>query len=162
MQQIRLRTILANDPVFKKWMAKNPLLPERPGPLPWRLYVQREEGGGWAYKDFPLYTDAYNALAKRLSTAHDLALHCNPQAYRPPRLKVGKETTWWPRPSYHKWCPYCRRPVLLVNKRRHPAHPTIKRGEPILMCGICGARWEFIQQTMNNDFESSLVWPIEK
>lgn len=162
MQQIRFAKLIKQDPLFRKWLAKPPRLSVHTGANPWRLFIQRDEDGGWAYRDYPRYNDAYETLAKYLPKVHDMALNCKPQGFPPPRLKHDGERTWWPRPSYHEWCPFCRRPVLIVKRRKHPLMPQLKHSEPIRMCGICGAREEFIKMTMKNEFRSTLQWPIEK
>lgn len=163
MEQIRFAHLLRHDPLFKKWLAKPPEIRGHVAFDPWRLYIQREEGGGWAYKDFREYPDAYRTLAKHISTAYDLALNCKRQAFKPPVIKVkidGKRVkTYWPCPTFHEWCPFCRRPVILRKLRRHPAHPSVKWSDPILMCGICGARAEFIRSEIG-DCRSKIEWPI--
>lgn len=159
MQQIRFVTLLKHDPIYKKWLAKPPTLTGHVAFDPWRLFIQRNEDGGWAYRDFTHYADAYRTLAKLLPEVNDVALNCKRQAFRPPVLKVGGKKTYWPRPEYHEWCPFCRRPVILKKLKRHPLHPKIKWSEPKWMCGICGALAEFIRSEVG-DCRSTLSWPI--
>ena len=163
MEQIRFATLLRYDPTFKKWLAKPPTLRGHVAFDPWRVFIQRDEGGGWAYKDFWGYADAYRTLAKHLSTAHDLALNCKRQAFKPPvvgvKLDGKKLKTYWPRPEFHEWCPFCRRPVLLRKLRRHPVHPKIRWPEARWMCGICGADAKFMQSEIG-ECRSKLLWPI--
>lgn len=164
LEQIRFITLLKHDPLFKKWLAKPPTLVGHVAFDPWRVFIQRDQDGTWAYKDFAEYTDAYRTLAKHVSTAHDLALNCKRQAFKPPIVKIkidGKKIrTYWPRPAYHEWCPFCRRPVIIRKLRRHPAHPNIKWGDPTPLCGICGARAQFMVSEIG-ECRSKILWPIE-
>ena len=159
MDQLTLRQILKKDKFYRKWFARTPRLKfDTPFP-PWRLWIQREPGGKWGFKDFDVYAEAYQALSTILPKCHDAALGCKPQGFNPPVIKVKNTKHWAPMPVYHNWCPHCRRPTIFVKRRRCITNRQIIFTEPTLMCGICGVRKEFLDTTFSN-FRTTLEWPI--
>lgn len=125
--------------MFKAWFMKPPTLTVVHSGMPWRLFVQREEGGPWARGDIPSYAKAFGGVKLRLSDAHDMAIHCKPQRFKPPIVKVAGKRKYNPCPDGHTWCEYCRRPTVF---RYFKKHPNIKM--PInseeKRCTICGSR----------------------
>lgn len=138
--QISFKELL-QDPLFKAWTRKPPQL-QSVAMLshPWFVYVKRE--GRWARKEFVSYAAGFNWLAARIKEGmvQDAAIHCKRQWYSPPRVKVGEKRTFWPMPPNHRWCGFCRRPVVYDTFSKHHAMPKyLATYEP--RCTVCGARY---------------------
>lgn len=154
-KQITLRELL-KDPIYRKWFSKKPRIRVVTQAPPWRLYVQREEGGRWARADIRGYAKAYGAVASKLSEYYDMALHSKPQHFPPPIVRVGKKRYYYPCPPGHRWCTLCRRPTVFKNFRKHHAFPGMALADYEKYCSICGARAAGQKQ-----YRSSLTWPPE-
>jgi hypothetical protein len=156
MEQIRLRTLLKEDEIFREWFKRPPTIEGLSTTPPWRLYIQAEEGGRWARGDLRTYAKAYAEVNSRLRDAWDMTIHCKSRLFKPPVIKKGKATFWLPTPEGHDWCCYCRRAVVF---RTFTHHPAIKYGcDPeILRCTICGARQISMPRT-----NSILPWPAKQ
>lgn len=156
---------LLEDPQYKAFFCKIPVLPESPSiKPPWRLFIQLKGDKRWRIKDFDTYPEAFNFLKKKLKAGvvHDAAIHCRRFSYPPPvvmkrirgkyvRGSDGKErpatkrADWKPKLpddlERHDWCPWCRRPTVFKYYTRH--HALQKIGLPIdpsvARCNICGA-----------------------
>ena len=154
--QVRLRTLLKEDELYRRWFMKIPTLTvlQREGATPWRLFVQREEDGPWSRVDLRTYNRAYAEARVRLPEVWDMAIHCRPQAFRPPIVKLGKLRSWLPVPLGHRWCVYCRRGTTFAYFTHHHNMKYDVNPEE-LRCRICGAR----AQGMKN-FEAMLAWPL--
>lgn len=168
MTSLEMITIqeLLRDKQYREYFLKAPKLPEhynRPGMLPWKLYIQKPGETIWRAKRFSTYRDAFEALKKLMKsgTVGNAAINCPPLAFIPPvrnvRLKgvIDKQTkkqaiqtiVWKPRiesdMADHLWCGHCRRPsifrVAAVNINRKDAKYILPVGEPALRCSICGA-----------------------
>lgn len=141
--QISFKELL-QDPLFKQWTMKPPKLqPLWYSHNPWYVYVRRE--GRWARKEFPSYATAFNWLVMRLKggKVEDAAIHCKRHWYSPPLIKAEGKRTYWPMPPDHRWCGFCRRPVVYNTFTRHHAMPPYSATyEP--RCTICGARQTMI------------------
>lgn len=164
MQQIRFAQLLKHDPLFRKWLARTPPLPEHTPFTPWRLFIQRNADGLWAYKEYSEYTEAYRTLAQYLPKVHDLALSCKRTGFKPPvvRARLADDQVrkvFWPMPTSHEWCCFCRRPVIMMKLRQHRLHPKYRWEDPQWMCGICGARKDFIIHEIG-EIRSPLEWPL--
>lgn len=154
MQQMRLRTLLKEEPIFLAWFMKPPTITNFHAGPPWRLYVQKTQGGPWARGDLPSYVKAYTQVKLRLPEAWDLAIHSKGQHFKPPTVQKGTKKYWLPMPEGHAWCSLCRRPVVFKTFTKHPAlkygcDPTFPR------CSICG-----MQQGSMRRFPSPLSWPV--
>jgi len=155
VEQITLRELL-RDPIYRKWLAKKPKIRVVHSTPPWRLYVQKEQGGKWARVDIPGYAKAYGAVSSKLSEYYDMALSCKPQAFRPPIVRVGKKRYYYPSPPGHRWCGYCRRPTIFKRFTKHHAHKGRILPDYEVYCSICGARGAGQKQ-----YKSTLTWPPE-
>lgn len=157
MEQVRLYDLLKYDKFFRKWLGKEPKLTvyQAPTAKPWRLFIQEEKGGSWKRGDTQSFGKALRLLTLKLPEVHDLALHCKPQGFNPPRLKLGKEKFWLPGPTDHRWCIYCRRYTLFDYFNRHPNMIHIPVNPEVRLCLICGAREEPMPI-----FDTSLLWPL--
>jgi hypothetical protein len=150
--QIRLRTLLHDDVMYKKWFVKVPTLKVVHCTPPWRLFIQKEKDGRWGKIDIPSYPKALAAVKLKLPEVWDMAVHCKPQACKPPVLKVAGKRVWMPMPDDHRWCVYCRRPTLFLYFNKHPNLKFINPEEE--RCLICGAR------SLNmREFQSPVPWP---
>lgn len=153
MEQIRLRTLLKEDELYRKWFLKEPKIRVLHSTPPWRLFVQRDRGGRWARVDLPAYTKALGAVKLKLPDVWDMAIHCKPQAFNPPQVKLKGKKVYLPMPPGHRWCVYCRRPTRFLYFEHHPnmkhVNPEEKR------CLICGARALGMPE-----FDSPLSWPV--
>lgn len=139
---LTLREQLQHKP-FRLWTQKKPNLKAVGTKPPWRIYVQREELGNWAFRDFATWEEGYRYLVKNLKRWHDIALHCKRQPFQPPIVRVaGVRRAYSPAPAPfdHNWCGYCRRMTVFrffINGR----HPAIGRCDPSeARCIICGFR----------------------
>lgn len=139
-EQIRLRELL-REPQYRAWFAKVPTITVMHHSPPWRLYVQKLEGGKWARADIRGYPEAYTAVRSRLPECHDMAIHCRPQAFRPPAVELSGKKSYMPCPDGHEWCVYCRRPTVFGYFSSHPAMPHKTVADYELRCGICAARF---------------------
>lgn len=153
-EQIRLRTLLKDDEYYRKWFTKEPTIKVHHTKPPWRLFVQKEKGGPWYKKDLPTYAKAFAAVKLKLPEYWDMAIHCKPQAFKPPVVRVGKKKVWNPIPEGHIWCAYCRRPTVFYFYRRHPNLRNFI-SEGAMRCQICGVRMEFLPS-----FPIVGVWPL--
>lgn len=154
--QMRLRDLLKNDPIYKAWFMKPPKITNAHSGIPWRLFVQREEGGPWARKDLRGYPEAYSQVKLRLSETHDMTIHCKPQHFQPPVVKIKGVKHYNPVPFNHTWCSLCRRPTRSIFVERHPNFGkkyTLNAEEP--RCLICGCR-----RVGMKEYHSSLSWPL--
>lgn len=138
-QQIQLRELL-KDPQYRAWFSKVPKLTTVHHSSPWRLFLQKEEGGKWARADVPTYVKAYSAVKLRLSDYFDITIHSKPQAFKPPVVEFAGKRIYLPLPDDHTWCVYCRRPTVFAYFTKHPNMPKIILAEYELRCGICGGR----------------------
>lgn len=162
MNQITLKHLLKNDELYRKWFARTPRLPKVTTGDPWRLFIQKNENGAWSYRDYRDYANAYAALRTLLPKTHDAALNCKRVGYPPLKLKADGKVTWWPRPTYHEWCPYCRRPTIFRKMKQHPLHKQYKFFDPPqVMCSICSVRQEFVMETFHTEWPSMLAWPLD-
>jgi hypothetical protein len=141
-EQIRLRTLLKDDVYYRQWFQKEPTIRVYHTKPPWRLFVQKEKGGSWFKRDYRTYPEAYAAVRLKLSEYWDMTIHCKPQSFKPPVVKVGKQKVWNPLPPGHLWCAYCRRPTVFKFYRRHPNMGVVMEGE--MRCQICGVRDKFL------------------
>jgi hypothetical protein len=142
-EQIRLRTLLKDDEYYRKWFTKEPTIKVHHTKPPWRLFVQKEKGGPWYKKDLPTYAKAFAAVKLKLPEYWDMTIHCNPQPFKPPVVRIGKQKVWNPLPPGHLWCAYCRRPTVFKFYRRHPnMRGLVMEGE--MRCQICGVRDKFL------------------
>lgn len=153
--QVRLRTLIKEDPEFRKFFSQVPVIMPKPleSARPWRVYIQREEGGRWSRGDLHTYQAAYSWLKPRLSEVHDAAIHCKVRRFDPPILARGKQNFWLPMPEGHRWCPYCRRATVFTNFSNHPAIP-FKVSYEDKRCTTCGAS----EPTMKR-YKTPLHWP---
>ena len=158
---------LLKDSTYRKFLETKPNTPKisrdpnRASSPTWVVYVQREQGGGWGKKEFWKYSKAlkfmYYWVLER--GAYDAALNNKRHPTDPPmrlaRIKgkfvrgsdgvlrqVTKYVKWVCRAipldgPEHRWCMYCRRPVVFKfytkHKRLGVVDPGVKR------CCICGA-----------------------
>lgn len=151
---------LLEDKTYKEFFTTRPQIPQvHPDQIPWRVYVQREANGGWAKKEFALYTAAFKFLKPYLKTCHDAAIQSKGVAYQPPARTVritknGKPVmvdgkpklrriVWQPKLPYdevpHTWCTYCRRPTVFAWFSKHHAFPKgYELVTPYQRCVICG------------------------
>jgi hypothetical protein len=151
--QIRLRTLLKDDLYYRQWFCKPPTIRVVHSTPPWRLFVQKERGGRWYKKDLPTYAQAFAAVKLKLPEYWDMAIHCKPQAFKPPVIRVGKKRVWNPIPEGHVWCGYCRRPTVFRNYKRHGNMKGLTKGD--LRCQICGVRESFLTQ-----YPIAAGWPF--
>ena len=154
VEQIRLRTLLKEDEFYRKWFMKPPKIKVSHHTPPWRLMVQKEKGGRWYLKDLPEYAQAFGVVKLRLSEYWDMTIHCKPQGFKPPVLKISGKRIWAPMPLGHRWCMYCRRPTVFRCFRKHPNSKLILSIEEE-RCSICGAR-----ATPMPTFQSTELWPL--
>ena len=154
--QIRLYTLLKDDPYFRKFFTTppKPLRVVHFGALPWRLIVQKEKGGRWFKKDYRTYAEAFHAVKPRLSEYWDMTIHCKPQGFNAPVVKVGKKRIWLPVPPEHRWCIYCRRPTVFIHCYRHHMMKYQVNVEEA-RCLMCGARAKPMRE-----FHSPELWPL--
>jgi len=155
-EQIRLFTLLKDDSFYRQWFVKppKPLKVFHTGAMPWRLIVQKEKGGKWYRKDFPTYTEAFYAVKVRLPEYWDMAIHCKPQAFNAPVVKINGKRIWAPMPEGHRWCVYCRRPTVFVYVHRHHMMKYKVSAEEA-RCLMCGARGIAMKE-----FHSPELWPL--
>lgn len=155
MEQIRLRTLLKEDELFRVWFMKPPTLTALVHTPPWRIYIQAEQGGRWARGDIPSYAKAVAQINSRLRDAWDMTIHCKPQQFKPPVVRKKGHTFWLPLPEGHEWCSLCRRAVIFNTFNKHPA---LKFGcdSTVPRCTICGMKQESMRR-----FPSELRWPAK-
>jgi len=155
-QQIRLFTLLKDDTHYRHYFTKppKPLRVFHTNPDPWRLIVQKDKGGKWFKKDFPSYAEAFHAVRPRLSSYWDAAIHCKPQAFNAPVVKIDGKRIWLPMPEGHRWCVYCRRPTVFGYCTRHHMSKYSLPAEE-LRCLMCGARAQAMRE-----FPSPELWPL--
>lgn len=145
MSQLRLIDLLREDPGFLAWTKRVPELKAVTSTPPWRLFIQKEEGGRWARKDFPSYPEAYDALKLRLPSCYDAAIHCKPHPFAPPIFKKGEKKFRMKMPAGHEWCSHCRRPTVF--RFFGNSHPNLGRlYDTYLRCTICGIRLEALKK----------------
>jgi hypothetical protein len=159
---LTLRELLA-DKVYREFFTTPPDMPRNVHPdlRPWRVYVQSEQHGRWAKKDFATYKDAFRFLKPRLKEVYDATIQSRGIAWGPParvvRVKrngkilldekgkvVLRRIVWQPilpeAEEPHRWCPYCRRPTVFAWFSRHHAFPRgFEFDLALLRCTICGA-----------------------
>lgn len=167
--QVTFRELLRN-PVYKAWIRKPPQVYPK-GLKPWRVWVQRRDGGGWAYVDYSVYVKAYNRLIQEIKRgAWDGAIACPSRRSGRPMVKVGTKVLrdsvgnprrdpktrevirvpiikpWVPPFEFHQWCPYCRRPTVWGYYQSHHAMSSlpILNNEP--RCRICGVRETYVRR----------------
>lgn len=148
-EQIPLRELL-KDPLYRKWLAKIPHEMDAQTDQhkkPWRVWVQRERDGRWAFKDFTKYSEAYKFVAQNVKGFWDMALHCKAHLYRHPRIKQGLKRVPWTLPEGHDWCGLCRRPTIFRSFKHHHAFGRNRDGSRWQLsnwrrCSICGIRLE--------------------
>jgi hypothetical protein len=130
---------LLKDPIYKKWIMTPPKMNSVGTTNPWRVFVQKKEGG-WARVDFPSYAKAFNWMKNNLKNYEDATIHCKRTRFKPPVVKYRGKKQYWPCPPGYRWCGYCRRPTKFLYFKRHHNQPIIvsyyKR------CHICGVRGE--------------------
>lgn len=153
-RQIPLRELLRQDRHYKAWFQKIPIIKVQAASPPWRLFIQKEQGGPWAKADLPSYPKAYEALRLRLPDCYDAAIHSKRQLFSPPILRQNGEKFRLPMPGGHRWCSLCRRPTIFRRFRRHPNLGIITNPEDA-RCTICGMRAEGMP-----NFRSSRAWPL--
>jgi len=162
-EQLTMRELL-KDPIYKQWLKKMPSIGAAicPSGKPWRVWVQKRQGGNWARGDFETYRQAYDFMRWHLGLGvHDVALTCKIKEFRPPvvtdkslpkrviKVKGGPDRFVW-RKRYHipaqigqnplhEWCTYCRRPTIFTYFTRHHSHPQRVNGNE-RRCAICGIR----------------------
>jgi hypothetical protein len=148
-EQITLRE-LVSDPIYRQWF-KTPPLGGFSKFAKFRVYVQKDQDGGWAKKDFEDFKPAYNFLARNYKTWHDSSLTCRNEECRPPVVRKNGKREYYHRllvfPG-HTWCTYCRRPTVFSCFTTHHAF-SAKNMKPIpykLRCGICGIAEEAIKR----------------
>jgi len=154
--QIRLFTLLKDDPIYRQYFTKQPkpLRVFHTSDKPWRLIIQKEKEGKWFRADYPSYAQAFHTLKPRLSEWWDAAIHCKPQAFNAPVVKVNGKRIWAPMPEEHVWCVYCRRPTVTIYCHyHHMSKYRLPIEEP--RCLMCGAR----RQAMRK-FPSPELWPL--
>lgn len=152
--QLPFRQLLRESAIFREWVTRVPTLRVVQGPdaKPWRIYLQKQEGGKWGRADFATYDEVYTAVRLRLRKCYDMTIHSKSQQFAPPRIKLGKNRHWLPMPPGHDWCELCRRPTVFSYFIRHPALRYAGTGED-LRCGICGMRLSQMGQ-----YPTDLVW----
>lgn len=156
---------LVKDPVYRRFLETKPITPvvSRSPKLasspPWRVYVQREMGGSWGWKDFWKYSEAFKFMRAWLKRgAYDIAINNKRIPFDPPlrfaRIKgkyitgsdgvVRQATTtvpWKPKltpeDGEHHWCRYCRRPTVFKFYTRHKRLGYVDSTVP--RCCICGS-----------------------
>lgn len=140
---------LLEDPIYRAWIRKIPTARFfYPSGKPWRLWVQRETGGGWAMQDFKSYAKAFNHMNRLLKQGvHDAALGCKGEEFKPPVVKdkkVNKRRYHIPafpgQNAGHRWCGYCRRPTIFAYFKRHHALPGRDITNYDRRCAVCGHR----------------------
>jgi len=134
---------LLEDPIFREWLKKKPIVTVPGVQRPWRLYIKLD-GKQWARKEFALYASAYNYLLRRIKAGgvQDAAIHSKRQPFKPPVVKVDGKKRWWPMPPGHRWCGLCRRPTKFAHFRKHHALPVYLCSPYEKRCSICGVREE--------------------
>lgn len=153
--QIRL-TDLLEDHIYKQWFEKVPDPQASNSEHPWRLFIQRVEGGRWAQGTLPTYPKALAALRSRLPECWDATIQSRVQFFAPPMLKMAGKRYRLPMPANHEWCGLCRRPVIFrVFSGKHPMIPWAVSGE-VIRCQICGMR-----QAGMKRYTSTLSWPAD-
>lgn len=92
---------LLEDPRYKKFFLTPPkMLKPLPGQKPWRVLVQRKQGGPWAKKEFETYADGFRVIRHNLraGTLYDGALQSRGIAFGPPvriaKVTKGGEPVW--------------------------------------------------------------------
>lgn len=138
-KQVPLRQLL-KAPDYRKWFGTKPQLTVVTSTQPWRLFVQREQGGRWAKADLDTYSQAYAGVKSRLSECYDMTIHSKAQAFRPPIVRVNGKKSWMPCPDGHHWCVYCRRPTVFAYYEKHPAMPGMILATYERRCSVCAAR----------------------
>jgi hypothetical protein len=145
---LTLREQLQHKP-FRQWMAKTPNMKVQGQKPPWRLFVQRWDGGNWATADFMDYEQAYRYVAKHLKEFHDMALNNRREAFKPPIVRIaGVRLAYSPSPAdySHEWCGYCRRMTQFrfYISGKHPAMKNVQVDPSLKRCVICGVRHIFL------------------
>jgi hypothetical protein len=74
---------LLQDKKFKEYFLDAPRSMPGAGPLPWRVWAQREVDGSWGKKDFPTYVEAFKFLKPKIGQWHNAALASRAVAYGP-------------------------------------------------------------------------------
>jgi hypothetical protein len=161
---------LLQDKKFKEYFLDAPRSMPGAGPLPWRVWAQREVDGSWGKKDFPTYVEAFKFLKPKIGQWHNAALASRAVAYGPPVVyaklrrrgapvideKTGKQKSikklWLPKlPTeevFHDWCPYCRRPTVFGYFARHHSFASHMQNDIMKRerrCSICGAGESFVR-----------------
>lgn len=151
MHQMTLRQLLA-IPRYRAYFKQDPhLRPVQKKPGSWYLYVQVEEEGAWKRKTIDSYKEGFDFIRQKLKSIHDGSITSRCRAYLPPVYrpqiegKTGLHSIYWAQyPLNHKWCPYCRRPTLFKDFKRHHADGEIRRVFGLELngrrCSICGNR----------------------
>jgi len=153
--QIRLRTLLKEDRIYRAWFQKVPTLTIMYSAPPWRLYVQKEKDGPWSRVDLRGYVKAYTQVRLRLPEVWDMCIHSKGQRFKPPIVRKGTKRVYAPMPEGHLWCELCRRPTVFKKFRKHPALKYMDNSDEI-RCSICGAK-----ASSMGKYKSPLTWPIQ-
>ena len=154
VDQLTFRELIQYKP-FRNYL-KHPVVatPNMAGNA-FRLWVQREEGGGWAKKDYATYAEAYRGLRLRLPNCHDATIGSIITFFRPPKLKTKSGITMLPTPPGHRWCCLCRRPTVFDYFSEHHAFPGRFIPSYDIRCGICGHRGVSMPR-----YDSTAMWKL--
>lgn len=150
--QLTLKELL-NDKAYAKWITITPRISVKGASKPWMIYAKKTKKGPWAKSEVATYDQALKWAMKHLDEYYDIVIHSRRQAFRPPLLKKAGVNHFWPTPTGHVWCPYCRRPTLFLNFSSHHAIP---KKYPLQSyekrCSICGIKLQSIRR-----FDSKLT-----
>lgn len=149
------------DPIYRKWFTKEPYLaPHLGNGKPWWLYLQEQEEGKWRRAALSTYKQGFVWIQKHLKEVYDFSLTSKRRTYLPPVYRPvddegnpARDRAYWSNyPSYHNWCPYCRRPTVFAQFERHHADTEYHRymtdtSEP--RCYICGIRASAVKPWMH-------------
>lgn len=155
MEQVTLKVLLKRDPLFRKWMGQVPKIRDYGRTPPWVVYVQREQGGGWARAEFKKYKKGLKFVLKNLDKYHDMALSHRRHDFKPPRVSKDnrtwyhlgistEEVSFLPERPTHRWCGYCRRPTVFRFFSKHHSLPYCP--SDVRRCTICGASESFVRR----------------
>lgn len=150
-------------PALKKYIIQIPhAYPVTKGTVAWRIYGQKNDGGGWASKDFILYRDAFTYFKQHRNKYHDISITSKRRGYEPPgrivrirrdgapvmiktptgRRQMTKLVPVKP-PADHAWCMFCRRFTVFTWFNAHHAFKgdLRKMMDPAARrCTVCGVR----------------------
>lgn len=141
---------LVQDPLYRKWFLAKPQHADRR----WVAWVQREEGGRWARREFDGWREGARWVVAHHERVWDLSLCCPGRATPRPKIKTKRRTKKglavrvpWPLPEGHRWCPYCRRPTVFRRFSKHHAMWTMSFVNPnVRRCTACGVKEDFLPQ----------------